>query len=65
MQKLKTRRAANKRYKRTASGKFMRKNAFKGHILGKKSSARKRRLSRRSFVNNHGEAKAISNMLPY
>jgi ribosomal protein L35 len=43
----------------------MRKNAFKGHILGKKSSARKRRLSRRSFVNNHGEAKAISKMLPY
>ena len=35
MQKLKTRRSAAKRYKRLASGKFTRKNAFKGHILGK------------------------------
>ena len=32
MQKLKTRRSAAKRYKRSASGKFTRKNAFKGHI---------------------------------
>jgi large subunit ribosomal protein L35 len=65
MQKLKTRRSAAKRYKRSASGKFTRKNAFKGHILGKKSSTRKRRLSRRSLVSNNGEIKAISKMLPY
>ena len=53
MQKLKTRRSAAKRYKRSASGKFTRKNAFKGHILGKKSSTRKRRLSRRSLISKN------------
>ena len=36
--KLKTRSSAQKRYKKTGTGKFIRRKAFKGHILEKKSS---------------------------
>lgn len=50
MAKLKTRKAAVKRYKRTANNKFLRRKGFKAHILTKKSSNRKRRLSRSTTV---------------
>ena len=33
MPKLKTRKAVAKRYKKTATGKFLRKHAYKGHLL--------------------------------
>jgi len=51
MPKLKTRKAALKRYKKTANNKFLRKKSFKAHILTKKSSKRKRRLSSSTTVN--------------
>jgi large subunit ribosomal protein L35 len=44
MQKSKTRRSALKRYKKTSTNKFLRRKSFKGHLLQKKSSSRKRRL---------------------
>jgi large subunit ribosomal protein L35 len=50
--KKKTRRSAVKRYKKTASNKFLRKRAFKAHLLVKKSSARKGKLSRPVVVSN-------------
>jgi large subunit ribosomal protein L35 len=34
--KLKTRSSTQKRYKKTGTGKFIRRKAFKGHILEKK-----------------------------
>jgi len=43
MAKLKTRRGAAKRFKATANG-FKRKQAFKRHILTKKSAKRIRQL---------------------
>ena len=43
--KMKTKRAAAKRYRLTASGKLMRRKAFKAHILTKKSTKRKRNLT--------------------
>jgi large subunit ribosomal protein L35 len=46
MSKLKTRKAALKRYKKTANNKFLRRRGFKAHILTKKSSKRKRGLSK-------------------
>jgi len=49
MPKLKTHRGAAKRFKKTASGKFMRSKAFKRHILTSKSRSRKRGL-RGTFV---------------
>lgn len=36
MPKLKTRKAAAKRYKKTAAGNFLRHKAYKGHLLRKK-----------------------------
>ncbi|HEX9682379.1 MAG TPA: 50S ribosomal protein L35 [Acidimicrobiales bacterium] len=50
MPKMKTHRGAKKRYKVTGTGKVMRRNGNLNHILGKKSSRRKRRLSNESEV---------------
>ncbi len=64
MPKLKTRRAASKRYKITGTGKFLRRHAYKGHLLMKKSKKQKRKLSQFILVSK-GERKAIKLMLPY
>jgi large subunit ribosomal protein L35 len=48
---MKTNSGATKRFKRTASGQFKRKQAFKNHILTKKSIKRKRKLSKKVLVN--------------
>ena len=45
MPKLKTRKAALKRYKKTGAGNFLRRHAYKGHLLMKKSKTQKRKLS--------------------
>ena len=64
MPKLKTRKAASKRYKVTGNGNFLRRHAFKGHLLRKKSNRQKRKLSQRLCVSIN-DSKAISLMLPY
>jgi large subunit ribosomal protein L35 len=46
MLKLKTRKSALKRYKITGQNKFVKRKSYKSHILTKKSSKRKRRLSK-------------------
>lgn len=45
MPKMKTHSGAKKRYKVTGSGKVLRRQGNRNHILEKKSSKRKRRLS--------------------
>ena len=64
MGKLKTRHLAKKRFRRTVSGKFVRRRAFKGHLLEKKSSKRKRGLSQHMVV-FFGDSIALRSMLPY
>lgn len=64
MPKLKTRKAAAKRYKLTGAAKFLRRHAFKGHLLMKKSNRQKRKLSQTICVNPH-DLKPIQLMLPY
>jgi len=64
MPKLKTKRAVMKRFKKTATGKFVRRKAFKSHILEKKSQKRKRFLSQKNVVSK-GDAKNITKVLPY
>ena len=64
MPKLKTRKAAAKRYKRTGAGNFLRRHAYKGHLLRKKSNAQKRKLSQTICVST-SDSKAIKLMLPY
>jgi large subunit ribosomal protein L35 len=62
MPKLKTRKSALKRYKKTAQNKFLRRKGFKAHILTKKSSKRKRKLSK-SIVVVRADVKHIKKML--
>lgn len=50
MPKMKTRKAAAKRFKVTGSGKIMRYRAKKKHILEHKSRALKRKLGKRVEV---------------
>jgi large subunit ribosomal protein L35 len=50
MPKTKTHSGAKKRFKVTGTGKIKRKNAFKSHILTKKSTKRKRNLTHASLV---------------
>ena len=51
MPKMKTHKGTAKRFKVTGSGKKIKRgNAFKSHILEKKSPKRKRRLARQSDV---------------
>jgi large subunit ribosomal protein L35 len=66
MPKLKTRKAAAKRFRATGSGKkILRRKAFKNHLLQRKSSERKRRrLSNISLVSEQDE-KNVRLMLPY
>ena len=64
MPKLKTRKAAAKRYKITGNNNFLRRHAFKGHLLMKKSNKQKRKLSQNLCVKKSDTA-AIKIMLPY
>ena len=64
MYKLRTRKAALKRYKKTGCGNFLRRHAYKGHLLRKKSNTQKRRLSQTTCV-SLSDSKAIKIMLPY
>ena len=50
MPKMKTRRSAAKRFKKTGSGKIKRNKAYFAHILTKKSSKRKRKLGQTGTV---------------
>jgi large subunit ribosomal protein L35 len=50
MPKLKTKSGAKKRFKVTGTGKVKHKRAFKNHILTKKETKQKRRLSNKAVV---------------
>lgn len=64
MPKMKTSRAAAKRFKKTGSGELKRNKAYKSHILTKKSAKRKRNL-RKSTVTDSTNSKVIKKILPY
>ena len=60
MPKLKSHRGAAKRFKKTATGKFMRSKAFKRHILTSKTARASGRFAARLLVApaDAGEAEA-------
>lgn len=62
MPKMKSNRSAAKRFKKTASGKFKRSKAYRGHLLTKKASSRKRKL-RKSAVVAKADQKRVERML--
>ncbi|CAN5229084.1 50S ribosomal protein L35 [soil metagenome] len=55
MPKMKTNRAAAKRFKKTASGRIKRKRGYLRHILTKKTSKRKRQLRKSGYVHKADE----------
>ena len=64
MPKLKSHRGARKRFKKTATGKFLRPKAFKRHILTSKPTGRKRQ-GRGTEVVDPADAPRLRRMLPY
>jgi large subunit ribosomal protein L35 len=63
MPKMKSNRAAAKRFKRTGTGKLKRNRATAGHFLTKKSAKRKRNL-RQSTLVSRNDRKRIERLLP-
>jgi large subunit ribosomal protein L35 len=64
MPKIKTNRAAAKRFRKTASGKIKCGHAFKSHILTKKSTKLKRGLRAPNHL-KACDAPGVARMLPY
>ena len=64
MPKIKTNRGAAKRFKRTGSGGYKRKQSHLRHILTKKSTKRKRHLRGKSMVHD-SDVVLVERMLPY
>ena len=64
MPKIKTNRAAAKRFKVTGTGKLKKNKAYKSHILTKKSTKRKRNL-RQATITDATNVKNMKKVLPY
>ncbi|MDW7656072.1 MAG: 50S ribosomal protein L35 [Bacillota bacterium] len=64
MPKQKTHSSSKKRYKVTGTGKVLRFQAFKKHILTKKSTKRKRNL-RKSILASSVDQHNIRQLIPY
>jgi large subunit ribosomal protein L35 len=64
MPKMKTNRAAAKRFKFTATGKIKHRKAFRSHILGKKDTKRKRQLRKGTYVHDTN-VKQVRGLCPY
>ncbi|MBS5215153.1 MAG: 50S ribosomal protein L35 [Clostridiales bacterium] len=64
MPKIKTSRAAAKRFKKTGTGQLKRNKAYKSHILTKKSTKRKRNL-RKAVMTDVTNIKNMKKILPY
>jgi large subunit ribosomal protein L35 len=59
MPKLKTRKSAKKRFRLTASGKLVRKQAGYSHMQRKKSNRRKRSLSQKALVSSSDKQRVL------
>ncbi|PZQ20071.1 MAG: 50S ribosomal protein L35 [Stenotrophomonas acidaminiphila] len=62
--KIKTHRAAAKRFRKTASGKFKAGHANRSHILTKKATKRKRGLRATNIIRAEDSGR-LNRMLPY
>ena len=62
MPEMKTHKGTAKRFRLTGTGKIKRANAFKSHILEKKSPKRKRAFGEPSFVGK-ADTKVVKKML--
>jgi large subunit ribosomal protein L35 len=64
MPKMKTKRGAAKRLKKTASGRLKRYHGWKSHLLEAKPPKRRRRL-RRAGVVSKADEKRLKVLVPY
>ena len=64
MPKMKTSKAAAKRFKAAGTGKLKRNKAYKSHILAKKTTKRKRNL-RQPAMTDKTNVKNMKKILPY
>ncbi len=64
MPKMKSNRAAAKRFRKTAKGKIRCDKPFHSHILTKKTSKRKRRLRKNDILCSNLE-RQVRKLLPY
>mgnify|MGYP000278920407 CR=1 FL=1 len=64
MPKIKSNRGAAKRFARTGGGGFKCAQAYKNHILTKKSTKRKRQL-RASHLLHKADVRSARRMIPY
>ena len=64
MPKIKTNRAAAKRFRKTASGKYKAGHANRSHILTKKATKRKRGLRATNIIRAEDSGR-LNRMLPY
>ena len=64
MPKMKTSRAAAKRFKLTGTGKLKRNKAYRRHILTKKTTNNKRNL-RKAAMMDASNVKQMKKILPY
>ncbi len=63
MPKIKTKRSAKKRFKKTSSGEYKRSKANKSHLLTKKKKKRKKNLAKSTLVSPR-DKKKIKRLLP-
>jgi large subunit ribosomal protein L35 len=63
MPKIKTNRAAAKRFKKTGTGKFVYSKSHANHILTKKTTKRKRSLRKGHLIDKH-DMKRVKLLLP-
>ncbi|NIT35943.1 MAG: 50S ribosomal protein L35 [candidate division Zixibacteria bacterium] len=64
MPKMKTKRGAAKRFRRTPRGKILRYRSYGGHLMTGKSPRRRRRLRQKARVSPVDE-KRVKALLPY
>lgn len=61
--KIKTKRSARKRFKKTGTGEYKRSKASKSHLLTKKTRKRKRNLAKSTLVSKK-DKKKVRRLLP-
>lgn len=64
MPKMKTKKSAAKRFKKTGTGKVKRNHAFTSHMFINKTQKRKRKL-RKSAIMFKGDVKRIAQLIAY
>lgn len=64
MPKMKTKRAAAKRLKKTASGRLKRHSGWKSHLLETKQPKRRRKLRKAALISKADEPR-LSVLVPY